>query len=260
MKRLHCSQQNLVEERTKKLSAFSKIFREEIQERKQAEVKLTKLSRQLHNLNSHLETNRDEEKKRIAREIHDEVGQALSILKIDLAWLKNHLPRRKKFLFEKIEEMSSFIDQTIQKVQKISQELRSSVLENLEFTAVIAWQLEDFQRHTGIPCQCLMRIKEVNLDQDSCSALYRVVQESLTNILRHAHATSVQVIVEKETSNLRVMIIDDGIGIPRERIYDPKSLGLIGIRERICALEGKVKFIGRHGQGTTVLVALPLKR
>lgn len=250
--------EELVGERTVRLKTMNEKLRKEVRERRRTEKELKQSREQLRKLSAHLESTREKERARIAREIHDELGQSLSTLQMDLAWLELNLEHGKKAVLEKIRSMSIFSSNIIKEVQRISQELRSSVLDHLGFIAALSWQTQEFQKKTGIRCDFLCKSKDIELQEEQSNALYRVSQESLTNIYRHANASRVSVILEEKKREIRLTIRDDGVGIAKERINDPDSLGLIGIRERLYFLKGKLNIKGIPGKGTTSIVTIPL--
>ena len=231
---------------------------EDITERKRAEEELKNSSEQLRNLSVYLQFVREEERKRIAREIHDEFGQALTALKIDLSWLGKRLPSGQKLLLEKIESMSKRIDMTIQTVRRISSELRPRILDDFGLAAAIEWQAEEFQNRTGIKCEVTLDNENIILDPDFSTMIFRIFQESLTNVARHANATRVEVSLKKKADKLVLEVKDNGKGITEEQISDPKSFGILGMRERANSFRGEVKINGIRDEGTTVTVSIPI--
>ena len=248
----------LVEKRTAKLNAMNITLREEIAERENAEIKLTRSREQLRKLSAHIETAREEEKTRIARQIHDELGQVLTILQMDITWLERHFPDKSEDLLEKTNQMSDFLDHSVQTVQRISQELRPSLLDHLGFAAAIDWQLQEFQQRSDIKYDLKNKYKDLKIDKDTAITLYRVLQEALANIFRHAKATEVKVELKRARKGLSMIIHDNGRGITKEQVADPDALGLVGIRERILHLKGDVNFSGKTKKGTKIVVTVPL--
>jgi PAS domain S-box-containing protein len=212
---------------------------------------------QLHDLAGYLETSREEERTRIARGIHDELGQVLTALKIDLSWLARRLPDGQLGLTEKVGAMSDLVDATIQTVRRVATELRPGVLDDLGLAAALEWQAGEFSARTGIGCELDLCDPEMALDHDLSTALFRIVQETLTNVARHAEATQVKVKLSRGPDGLVLVIRDDGRGITVEETLDPKSLGLLGMQERARAWGGDVAFHGVRGEGTTVTVKIP---
>jgi len=223
-------------------------------------AELRMINEQLSMFSSYLQEAREKERTAIAREIHDELGQALTALKMDLSWLKKRLPKNQKSLFEKEASMSELVESTIQTVKKISSELRPGILDHLGLTAAIEWQAEEFQKRTGIPCSVSIVPEEIVPDKDRSTTIFRIFQETLTNITRHAKATKVSVKLEKEDSRLVLEVRDNGKGITEKQLSDSKSLGLMGIRERAASWGGHVNMKGVRNKGTTVSVHIPLER
>ena len=224
-------------------------------------AELRMINEQLSMFSSYLQEAREKERTAIAREIHDELGQALTALKIDLSWLKKRLPKNQKPLLEKEASMSELVESTIQTVKKISSELRPGILDHLGLTAAIEWQAEEFQKRTGIPCGVSIVPEEIVPDRDRSTTIFRIFQETLTNITRHAKATKISVRLEKEDGRLILEVKDNGKGITEKQLSDSKSLGLMGIRERAAYWGGHMNVKGgvRNG-GTTVIVHIPLER
>jgi signal transduction histidine kinase len=156
--------------------------------------------------------------------------------------------------------MSRLIDSTIQTVQRLSAELRPGLLDDIGLLAAMEWQAEEFQKRTGIDCELSFSSHEINLDQERSTAIFRIFQETLTNITRHASATKIRVSLVKKGPKLELTIKDNGKGITQEKISDPKSLGLIGIQERVYFLGGDIDIKGIRDKGTTVTVSIPLPK
>ena len=223
-------------------------------------AELRMINDQLSMFSSYLQEAREKERTNIAREIHDELGQALTALKMDLSWLKKRLPKNQKPLLEKEASMSELVESTIQTVKKISMELRPGILDHLGLTAAIEWQAEEFQKRTGISCDVSIVPEEIVPDRDRSTTIFRIFQETLTNITRHAKATAVSVRLEQENSRLVLKVKDNGRGITEKQLSDPKSLGLMGIRERAASWGGGVNVKGVRSGGTMVTVHIPFDR
>jgi signal transduction histidine kinase len=223
-------------------------------------AELRMINEQLSMFSSYLQEAREKERTTIAREIHDELGQALTALKMDLSWLKKRLPKNQKSLLEKEKSMSELVETTIQTVKKISTELRPGILDHLGLTAAIEWQAEEFQKRTGISCVVSIMPEEIVPDKDRSTTIFRIFQETLTNITRHAKATRVSVRLEQVNNSLTLEVKDDGKGITEKQLSDSKSLGLMGIRERAASWGGHVSMKGVRNNGTTVIVHIPLDR
>jgi len=234
------------------------IYGSNITERKRVEEALKASYEQLHNLPAHLQSVREEERTTIAREIHDELGQALIALKMDLSWLKRRFTNEQTELLEKANAMEGLINSIIQVVKRIVTALRPGLLDDLGLSAAIEWQAEEFQQHMGIQCNVIIDPEDIILKDDLSTAVFRIFQETLTNVARHAHATNVHVLLRETEDNLLLEVRDNGQGITTEQISDPTSFGLIGIRERVEFLGGQVTFQGIPNTGTTVTVSIPL--
>jgi len=234
--------------------------KEERVERRKTEEKLRRSHEQLRALSVYLQHIREDERIRISRQVHDELGQSLTGLKMDLYWLSSRVPRQLRELHEKAKSMSAHIDSTIQTVRRISTELRPGILDDLGLVAALEWQAHEFQKRTGIHCEVTTELKEAILDEELNTAFFRIFQETLTNVIRHAEATKVGVRLERDRGHLSLEIKDNGRGISEAEISNTKSIGLLGMRERAALLGGRVTFTGAPGHGTTVLVRIPLTR
>ena len=242
--------------------AVQRAMREAVvrNERKRAEDKLRRSLEQLRALSVYLQYVREDERIRISRQVHDELGQALTGLKMDLYWLANRLPKKFRSVHDKTKAMSAHIDATIQTVRRIATELRPGILDDLGLVAAIEWQAQEFQKRTGIECVVSSDMKETILDQDLNTAFFRIFQETLTNIIRHAQARRVEVQLRQEENALVLEVKDNGRGISEAELNDTRSIGVLGMRERAALLQGELQITGVPGQGTTVAVRIPLAR
>jgi signal transduction histidine kinase len=244
------------------LPAVNRALREaqERAERRQAEEQLRESHEQLRALSVYLQSVREEERTRIAREVHDELGQALTSCKLDLSWLAGKLPQDSRLLVDRTKSLISHIDTTIQTVRRISSELRPGVLDHLGLAAALEWQANEFQNRTGIRCDLHTELTDTTLDQNVSTTLFRIFQETLTNVIRHAGATQVTVDLKESAGCITLEVRDNGRGIARTEIANAKSMGLLGMRERAALLGGIFK-IGRltQGRGTRVRVSIPLR-
>ncbi len=230
----------------------------DITERKQAEEQLKASRQQLRSLSAHLQSVREEERTNLARDIHDELGQLLTALKIDLSRLAKEFPPDQKSFLEKTRSMSSLVDMTIQKVKSISTELRPGLLDDFGLVAAMEWQAGEFQKLTGISIEISTKPEDIVLDRDRSTVLFRIFQELLTNVARHADATKVRVSLIEEADKIVLTLEDNGRGITREQISDPRSFGLLGIRERVRSWQGEFRINGIPGKGTTAVISIPL--
>ncbi len=232
----------------------------DITERKQAEAQLRESRERLRALAAHLQAIREEERARVAREIHDELGQALTCMKIDLWQIREESslgPVDKEAVLLRIERLLGFIDATADTVRRIASDLRPSILDDLGLVPAIEWQLSDFQRRTGIIC-AFRKPRSLVIDKDYSSVLFRVFQESFTNIARHSEAKKVEITLWKTKEELVLAIRDDGKGIPEREVSNSASLGILGMRERVLPFDGHIHITGRPGKGTRVTVRIPL--
>ena len=189
----------------------------------------------------------------------EELGQALTGLKMDLSWLEKRLPKDLKEPADKVKSMFLLIDKTIHAVRKISAELRPQVLDDVGLTGTLKWQAREFQARAGIRCKVDLSEEEFVMDQERSTAVFRIFQEVMTNVARHAKATKVDIKLRLDADRLILNIIDNGLGISESDIRNPKSLGLLGIRERAFLLGGNVDIEGKSGRGTSVTLSVPLQ-
>jgi signal transduction histidine kinase len=230
----------------------------EVADRRKAEEEVRKTGVRLRNLSAHLQTVREEERKGIAREIHDELGQVLTTLKLNLSVLKKELGPSHAADLRKVDDMLAMIDTTIRSVKRMITALRPRLLDDLGLTAAIEWQVEEFSERTGIRCTHSIRPPTIAVDSDKSTAIFRILQEALTNIARHSKAKEAEVSLVLRNGILECTISDNGIGIASSQIDDPRSFGLIGIRERASYWGGTVMISGEPGAGTTIEVRIPL--
>ncbi len=231
----------------------------DITARKYGELRLQASSSRLRALASRLESVREEERTRIARELHDELGQALTALKFDLATLAGRLPKRNQGLRADAQAMSNQIDTTIKLVRRISTELRPGMLDDLGLAAAIEWQGQEFAARTGIECRVRLPEQELVSSREQATAIFRIFQETLTNVARHAKATKVEVDLELVGEATRLRVRDNGQGFDNAEVKGKHSLGLLGMEERAEILGGTFEVESAIGQGTTVTVVIPLQ-
>ncbi|MGB8952165.1 MAG: PAS domain S-box protein [Candidatus Aminicenantales bacterium] len=233
---------------------------DDVTEKKLAEENLKISREELHRLALHLQSAREQERTHIAHELHDELGQALTALKMDISWILKKLPAREEILIEKTISVSQLIDSTIKTVQRLSTEMRPGVLDDLGLAAAIEWQAEEFKNRTGIPCKFTPGLEDIALDKEFATAIFRIFQEALTNIARHARATKAKVSFYEKDGLLILQVQDNGKGITKKEISNPYSIGLIGMRERAHALGGQIEIQGRKNKGATVTLTVPISR
>jgi PAS domain S-box-containing protein len=239
---------------------FTVILRD-ITLRKQAEDALLASQRELRELSARVLEAREEEKTRIARELHDELGQLLTALKMDLAWLRERLPVADE-VGAKAAEMGALLDRTVTATRRISADLRPLMLDDLGLADAAAWLVEDFGKRSGIACQTELAASDdlQDLPNTVATAVYRAIQESLTNIARHSGAKSAWVSLAVRDGWIHVEVEDDGRGFAAEDFAKPRSLGLKGMRERIAYLGGSLEITRAPRGGTRLRVQVPMRR
>lgn len=231
---------------------------QDVTQRRQVDAQLRRSHEELRRLTAHLQLARESERISIARAIHDEMGQSLTAQKIDMVRLKSKLPRDVPLLAELSEEILQSINQTISSVQRILTELRPALLDDLGLVAAIEWQVNEFQRRTKIQCHLVLPDDEPDLTLDQRTALFRIMQESLTNVLRHSNADTMWVELTVDGHWLLMSIIDNGKGISDLEVLGSHSFGLMGMHERAYIFGGSVNIHGKEGKGTTVFARIPL--
>lgn len=222
-------------------------------------AELKESSGQLQALAANLESVREEERTRIARELHDQLGQALTAMKFDLAWLTDRLAQSDATIPQKAKAIMAQMDTMIKTVRRISTELRPGMLDDLGLAASIEWQARDFQKRTGIVCEVRVSSEDLPLARAQSLALFRIFQEALTNITRHANAKRIKVKLIATSEVLTLEIHDDGRGIQAHEIAGQHSLGLLGMRERAKRLGGTFTIRGAPGDGTLIRVSIPIQ-
>jgi signal transduction histidine kinase len=247
----------LVEARTAALREVNVRLESEIAERRKVEDALRRSRQELRDLASHLQSIREQERTDIAREIHDELGQVLTALKMDVHWVGQRLGEAPAEVGAKIGAMSKMIDATVQSVRRISSQLRPKLLDDLGLSAAIEWQAREFEQRSSVACRIRSEPDDIVPDPARSTALFRIFQETLTNVARHAGASRVDVVLRDFAGTLEMTITDDGRGIGLEQVSDGRSLGIVGMRERVRSLGGRLEITGRAGHGTTVHVRIP---
>jgi len=208
-------------------------------------------------LAARLQSVREEERKRVAREIHDQLGQALTAIKIDLSGLVRELPADLKHLSRRTSSTLTLVDETIQTVRRIATELRPGILDDLGLAAAVEWAGEEFEARTGIKCRLDLSEGSISIDPERATAVFRIFQETLTNVARHAEASELEVRLAKLDRHLILEVHDNGRGIPEDKLSRGESLGILGMRERALLLGGEITISGIPGKGTTVSVRIP---
>ncbi len=225
-------------------------------QKKIAEEETFRSRQQLRNLYHRLENVREEERTRIAREIHDELAQVLTTLKLDLSLLSKKLEVEIPSLRNDTNRILNLIDQTIPSVKKLILDLRPPMLDDLGLREAIQWQGSEFEKKTGIECNIYFDDEDFHLDNDRSTTIFRIFQETLTNVVRHSKAKNLDVFLNQKEDTINLIVKDDGIGIPIENISNGKSLGLLGMRERASVWGGTVDILGEPNNGTTVNIKI----
>lgn len=249
-----------VEQRAVVLGKVNLELRQEIAERIRIEGQLRKSLEQVRALAARLQHVREEERTLVAREMHDELGQACTAIKMDLASIGRKASRTQAQLRSKVASATQLVDQMIAAVRRIAAELRPRTLDDLGLSAALEWQAQEFETRTGISCAIVLPQQQVVLDSERATAIFRIFQESLTNVARHAQATRVHARLEVQLDQLVLVIRDNGRGFDPEEIKARRSLGLVGMKERALLLKGELTIDGVPGSGTTLTLRIPLSR
>jgi two-component system sensor histidine kinase UhpB len=260
----HIRSELLIERNVDGLPVKITGFNQDVTETILAVDELQASREQLRELAAYLQNIREKERTAIAREIHDELGQVLTSLKMNLTLLdksisQNESISNKKELTDEIGSMTSVIDNSVNRIRKIITELRSEVLDNLGLIPAIEWQIDEFKKKSGIETYVENLWGETDLSKDSSIAIYRILQEALTNIARHSKASKVDVKIEKTGYQFKIEIVDNGIGINQTELKKSKSFGLVGMRERAIILGGDFTIEELKPNGTKITVAIPFK-
>src|SRR5882762_10624719 len=249
-----------VEQRTAVLTRVNQELRTEIAERQHAEEQLRTSLDQLRALTARLQSVREEERTSISREIHDELGQACTAIKMDLALISRRLTKRQTQLRSKVDSAIQLVDSTIATLRRIASELRPRTLDDLGLPAALESQAQEFESRTGIRCTVALPQELFTFDADTSTAIFRIFQESLTNVARHSQATRVDARLEQDDNRILFQVFDNGRGFDPEEAKTRKSLGLVGMQERALLLHGDFKIQGVPGAGTTMTLTIPLPR
>jgi len=235
-------------------------FIRNITERKQAESNLKESSEQLRELSRHLQKVREEERLRIAREIHDELGQQLTGLKMDVAWLMRKTAQDTPAVKDKFHEALSLVDKAVQSIRRICTELRPSVIDDLGLNAALEWQVEEIGRRMGVAIEYENSFDDTDIHPDISIGIFRILQESLTNIVRHANAQKIKVKIAELGNRIVLTVEDDGIGFDMNTKQEQPAFGLIGIKECTSMLQGECAIYSKPGAGTKIEVFIPLNK
>lgn len=230
----------------------------DISERKRAERELQESGERLRELTAHLQSIREEERSRIAREIHDELGQVLTALSLDVHWLQKRLPEELDELQKKTSSMADLIATTVNSVSRICSELRPAILDDVGLSAAIEWQAGEFTSRTGIVCNIQTEPKQIKLSEELSVAIFRIFQETLTNIVRHAQASEVDIQLRLTPHEFWMRVNDNGVGIEVDEPHKFNSFGLLGVKERVRGFNGTLTFCTGDKGGACLDVAIPV--
>jgi hypothetical protein len=236
---------------------FYTVILRDVSERVRVEEALRRSKEELRELGSAANAAREQEKSRIARELHDELAQSLTALQMDVAWCKEKIPEGQSATVARLAKMEGVLDQTVAATRRIAADLRPLMLDDLGLVPAVEWLTETFSERTRIPCELVVDDAELDLPGAQATAVFRIVQESLANVGKHARASRVKVAIERKGSDLALSIRDDGAGFSPDAPRKPNSYGLLGLRERVTLLGGEVTITSAPGHGTHVEVRLP---
>jgi len=223
-----------------------------------SEQKHKALASDLRELTQRLQCIREEERARIARELHDELGQTLTALNLDLHWLKNHLVHAPWPIHTRLGAMCGLMGETMRSVRRICADLRPRLLDDLGLLPALDWLVRDFRKTTGMSCRLLAPKHTPELSAEQTTDVFRIAQEALTNAAQHARASRVTMTLGVRRGDLLIRVTDDGVGITAKAADSPRSFGLVGMRERALRWGGAVQLSGQPGRGTTVMARIPI--
>ena len=236
---------------------FTVILRD-VTARVRAEEALRRSREELQVLGAAAHQAREQEKNRIARELHDELAQGLTALQMDVAWCREKLPPGQDSLINKLERMETLLDTTVKATRRIASDLRPLMLDDLGLLPAVEWLVENFTQRTGVPCELAVSTSDLDLHGTHTTAVFRIIQESLANVAKHAKASRAEVSIEQTDVDITISVRDDGLGFTPEDPRKPHSFGLVGLRERAHLLGGEAAISSSPGKGTNIEVRLPL--
>jgi PAS domain S-box-containing protein len=225
---------------------------------KESHEALNERTEQLRELSTHLHKIREDERTTIAQEIHDELGQQLTGLKMDITWIRKRIKKEDNTINNKLDDAILLIDETVRSIKRIAAELRPSIIDDLGIVAAIEWQIKDFADRLGIEMQYQNDLDDEHLDPNISIGLFRILQESLTNIARHAKAKKVFISIVRSGGEVRLMIRDDGIGFDTSLKKEEHTFGLLGIKERTYMMKGDCQIHSKPGEGTGIVISIPV--
>ncbi|MCP4602593.1 MAG: PAS domain S-box protein [Proteobacteria bacterium] len=243
---------------------LEKLVTQRTQDLDATNQELARSREQLRLLSERLVLAKEEESARIARELHDELGQILTGLKIDISLFDKHLKKKmwsnQKEYEARIESILGLVDNAIKGVQGITKGLRPAMLDDIGLVATVEWMIGEFNRRIGIECSFYHRVNDEDYDSAFSTAVYRIIQESLTNVVRHSNAEDAFIKMKETEKTLQVFIEDNGIGIKDEEVSGLHSVGILGMTERAYTFGGQVNIKGLRGRGTSVQLSVPIVR
>ncbi|NLT22387.1 MAG: PAS domain S-box protein [Syntrophorhabdus sp.] len=247
----------LLDEHGNRVGAIESI--RDITDHSLTEERLRSSYEELRRLSAHIEEVRENERAAIARELHDVLGQILAVINMDLNWLNKKIPVHERGLLGKVASALTLVKQATRTIQRVSSGLRPVVLDDFGLAAAIDHALKEFRDQTGLTTSLVIDGPVTDIDKDRSIALYRIFQEALTNVMRHAGATRVEISLQAGEDNVQLMVRDNGRGISKKQISDRNSLGILGMRERVSFIGGRIEIFGSGSAGTCITVDLPLK-
>jgi PAS domain S-box-containing protein len=258
LQKAHDELEKRVVERTAQLVESNKSLKEEIAKRTIIGDELKESRERLRNLTKHLQKIREQERASLSRELHDELGQVLTGMKMDIRWIERQLPEKSTSIFERLHSTVTLIDEAIRSVQRISIALRPPALDDFGLSEAIKLVLTNFEKKAHFTCQFISIPQQIVLNREISTEVFRICQEALTNIARHADAKHVTILLQNKGDKLIMEIKDDGRGITKKEMTDHNSIGLTGMRERAYSVEGTLTIMGMKGKGTIVTLSVPL--
>ena len=225
---------------------------------KLGELEVKRVQQQLMELSSHIQDAKEQERLRIAREVHDEIGSLLTAIKMDLSWMVQRLPADNHALTNKVKTIEELVNRAITSASNLAHSLRPGFLDCFGIIAAIEIEAQEFSKRSGISCTVIKSQESIELPEAYSITLFRICQEALNNILKHAHAKHVQIEIVKGTDHLELIISDDGVGFSEAARNKPRSFGLRGVQERVAHLGGTVKIASTLGRGTQIAIFVPL--
>lgn len=231
----------------------------DITQSKLGELEIKRAQQQLQELSSHIQDAKEQERLRIAREIHDEIGSLLTAIKIDLSWLTQRLPKENQLLIDKAVTIEALVNKAITSASNLAQSLRPGCLDYFGIIAAIEIEAQEFSKRSGVSCTIIKSQESIELPETHTISLFRIFQETLNNILKHAHAKNAQIEIVKGSDHLELIISDDGVGFSDNARNKPRSFGLRGIQERVAHLGGTVKIASTVDRGTQIAIFVPLE-